>query len=243
MKVEDIKSINEKVSVLTCYDYSFAKTIDGAVDIILVGDSVGNVVYGLDSTREVTMDIMIQHVKAVRKGVSKSLLVADMPFGSDKDAVAAVDNASKLVEAGADAVKVEGKPDIVKELVSKGFAVMGHVGLLPQTAETMRKYGKDDKEAKEILQQAKDISDAGAFAIVIESVPGELAKLITSQVKVPTIGIGAGKDCSGQVLVLYDMIGLFENVPSFVKRYISLSTLVKDAAARYSKEVKEGKFP
>jgi 3-methyl-2-oxobutanoate hydroxymethyltransferase len=242
MKVEDIKKGKEKISVLTCYDYSFAKAIDGLVDIVLVGDSVANVVYGDENTREMIIYDMIRHTGAVAKGISKSLIVADMPFGSDtEDKV--IDNAKRLIRAGAHAVKVEGKPSIIKLLVENGIKVMGHVGLLPQTAEEMRKYGKDDKEAKEILQQAKDIEEAGAFALVIESVPDSLAGIITSQVKIPTIGIGAGKECDGQVLVLYDMLGLFDKVPGFAKKYVSLNNMIKDAVGRYSKEVKEGKFP
>lgn len=244
MKIEEIKSMKgrEKVSVLTCYDYSFATIIDGLVDVLLVGDSMGNVVYGYDSTREVIMYDMVKHIKAVSKGVSKSLIVGDMPFGSDKEEKA-VENAKRLIRAGADAVKVEGKPEIVKLLVSEGIPVMGHVGLLPQTAEKMRVYGKEDNEAKEILQQAKDIAEAGAFSIVLECVPESLAEIITKAVKVPTIGIGAGTSCDGQVLVLYDMLGLFDDVPGFVKKYVSLSSMVKDAVGRYSKEVKEGGFP
>jgi 3-methyl-2-oxobutanoate hydroxymethyltransferase len=234
----------EKVTVLTAYDYSTAKVIDEAgVDIILVGDSLGNVVLGYDTTKEVTMKDMIRHTSAVARGAKDCLIVADMPFESDKTMGLAVKNAKLLLKAGAHAVKVEGKPDIVNALVKEEILVMGHVGLLPQTAEEMKVQGKDEDSARQILNDAVALDDAGCFAIVLECVSSALARKITETVKVPTIGIGSGPYCDGQVLVSNDMLGLFDKIPKFVRKYADLSHEIKKAVQGYCKDVKDGNFP
>lgn len=234
----------QRISTLTCYDYSFARQLDGAVDIILVGDSLGNVVLGLDSTRGVTLEDMLRHTQAVSRGVSSSLIVSDLPYRSYNTTRQAVANAIKLVSAGAQAVKPEGRPEIVRALCKAGIPIMGHVGLLPQTASKWGVQGKDQKAADDIIALAKDITDAGAFSLVIECVPTGLAKDITQSVDIPTIGIGAGPHCDGQVLVLYDMLGLFGDfTPKFVHRYANLDQAVKSAVGDYTREVRSGSFP
>lgn len=234
----------QRVSTLTCYDYSFAKQLDGLVDVILVGDSLGNVVLGLDSTRGVSLDDMLRHTEAVSRGVSTSLVVSDLSYRSYNTARQAVANAKKLVGAGAQAVKPEGRPEIVRALCKAGIPVMGHVGLLPQTASKWGVQGKDKKTADDIIALAHEIADAGAFSLVIECVPAELAKDITQCIGIPTIGIGAGPHCDGQVLVLYDMLGLFGDfTPKFVQRYADLGQAVKSAVGDYTSEVRSGRFP
>jgi 3-methyl-2-oxobutanoate hydroxymethyltransferase len=234
----------EKISVLTCYDYSFARAFDGNVDIILVGDSLGNVVLGYDRTKNVTMEDMIRHVSAVARGAPNTFIVADLPyksFDNEKDAVA---NAKKLISAGADAVKPEGRPEIVKALTKNKINVMGHLGLLPQSAEKLGVVGRENEEAEKITREAAEIEKGGAFSIVLESIPSKLAGKITKKLKIPTIGIGAGKDCDGQVLVSYDMLGLFPDFkPKFVRKYLSLKEDIKKAVLQYSKDVKQGDFP
>jgi len=238
------KKGKENVTTLTCYDYSFAKQIDGLVDIILVGDSLGNVVLGLGSTRGVSLDDMLRHTEAVSRGVKESLLVSDLSYRSYKTCHQAVTNAKRLVTAGAQAVKPEGRPEIVRALSEAGIPVMGHVGLLPQTAKKLGVQGRDRSSAKAIVAQAKEIADAGAFSLVIECVPAQLAKHITETVDVPTIGIGAGPHCDGQVLVLYDMLGLFGDfTPRFVHRYGELGLAVRGAVTHYAKDVRSGRFP
>ena len=247
MHTGQIKSMKgqEAIVVLTCYDYSTAKLLEEAgIDIVLVGDSLGNVILGYESTREVTMEDMVRHTGAVRRGAVSTFIVTDMPYKSDETSEKALKNANLLTEAGADAVKVEGKPEICKFLVQNGIAVMGHVGLLPQTAENYKVKGKDIEEAKEIVKQALELNNAGCFAIVLESIPLDLAKRITEAVKVPTIGIGAGPYCDGQVLVINDMLGLFQDFkPKFVKKYANLADEIKKAVKQYKKEVKSGHFP
>lgn len=245
MDIDKIKSMKgaKKIVVLTAYDYNFSRLIDGTADMILVGDSMANVIYGAKTTREITMDVMLYHVKAVSRGASGSMIVADMPFGSYSDPENAVMNARKLMDAGAHAVKPEGKPNIVKALVSAHIPVMAHVGLLPQTAERFQKAGKEEEEALKILNMAIEMDEAGAFCIVVESVPEDLAGKITGSVGVPTIGIGAGKRCDGQVLVSYDMLGLHDDVPGFVRRYASLGEDIKAASRRFAEDVRAGNFP
>jgi 3-methyl-2-oxobutanoate hydroxymethyltransferase len=234
----------ERITVLTAYDYSTAKVIDeGGIDIILVGDSLGNVVLGFDSTKDVTMKDMIRHTSAVARGAKDCLIVADMPYESDKTRGLAVKNAKLLLKAGAHAVKVEGKPEIVDALVKEEILVMGHVGLLPQTAEEMKVQGKDEDSARQILKDAVALDNAGCFAIVLECVSYKLARKITETVKVPTIGIGSGPYCDGQVLVSNDMLGLFDKAPKFVRKYADLSSEIKKAVQGYCKDVKEGSFP
>jgi len=214
--VQELKEMKgkEKISVLTCYDYSFAKAIDGLVDIILVGDSVGNVVYGYTSTREVIMYDIVKHISAVRKGVSKSLIVGDMPFESyQRDIRDALKNAQRFIdEAGCNAVKLEWFercPEVARRIVEAGVPVMGHVGLTPQTAVELGGFkvqGRNKADAARILDQAKDLEAQGCFAVVLECIPEPLAKIITEALNIPTIGIGAGVHCDGQVLVLHDEV-------------------------------------
>jgi len=241
--VKEIKEMKEKVSVITCYDYSFAKAIDGQVDMILVGDSIGNVVLGYERTSKVEMEDMIRHLRAVRKGAPDTFIVCDLPHGSYEDENEAISNAKKLIQEGADAVKPEGKPNIVKALVDNNIEVMAHLGLLPQTAEKFSLVGKEEKEAEELFKEVRLVEEAGAFSVVLESVPGDLAEKITDEISIPTIGIGAGNKCSGQVLVLYDLLGLFPDfTPKFVRQYANLKEVVKKAVQNYSKDVKSGDF-
>ena len=234
----------EKITVLTAYGYSTSRVIDEAgVDIILVGDSLGNVVLGHDTTRKVTMEDMLRHTGAVARGAKNCLIVADMPFESDKTMGLAVKNAKLLLKAGAHAVKVEGKPEIVEALVKEDIIVMGHAGLLPQTAEDLKVQGKNEKDAKKILDEVIALEKAGCFSIVLECVSSRLAKTITETLKIPTIGIGSGPYCDGQVLVSNDMLGLFDNIPKFVRKYADLNSEIKKAVQVYCKDVKEGSFP
>jgi 3-methyl-2-oxobutanoate hydroxymethyltransferase len=242
-QIKDMKG-KEKISVLTCYDYSFAKAIDGNVDIILVGDSLGNVILGYNRTKNVKIEDMLRHVSAVRRGTPNTFVVADLPFGSYNNEKDAIKNANLLIKSGADAIKPEGKPEIVQFLVKSGIKVMGHLGLLPQTAEKLGIVGRDEKDAEIILEEAKKIESAGAFCLVIESIPLLLAKKITDSIKIPTIGIGAGNKCDGQVLVLYDMLGLYPDFePKFARKYLNLKEDIKNAVESYSKDVKSGNFP
>lgn len=244
--VDDIKAMKgkEKIAVLTCYDYSFAKAMDVNVDIILVGDSLGNVVLGYDRTKYVTMQDMSRHLQAVRRGAPDTFIVADLPYASYNNEKDAIKSSKKLIKAGADAVKPEGKPEIVKVLADDGVEVMGHLGLLPQSAEKYGVVGKDEEEAKRIIGEAKKIEEAGAFSLVLESIPSKLAEEITNNLKIPTIGIGAGNKCDGQVLVLYDMLGLFPDFePRFVRKYLNLKEDIRKAVQQYSKDIKEGRFP
>ncbi len=242
----------EKLTVLTAYDASMARLLESlGIDIILVGDSLGNVLLGYESTVPVTMDEMLHHAKAVRRGTS-AFVVGDMPFLSYQISVEdAVRNAGRFFkEAGCDAVKVEGGTEIcdaVRAIVGAGMAVMGHIGLTPQTAANLGGYrvqGKEAASARKLLADAKALETAGAFAIVMECIPDQLAKLITERVSIPTIGIGAGVHCDGQVLVTHDLLGIFEKfVPSFVKRYATLAPQIRDAIASYRDEVRAGTYP
>ena len=256
MTIEDIQSKKKqgcKITMLTAYDYPLASLIDqSGVDIILVGDSVANVVLGLDSTREVGMNEMIHHARAVRRAVKNALLVGDMPFEAlQKNPALAARDAQRFVdEAGCQAVKVEWFDrclEVTREIIKAGIPVIGHVGLTPQTAEQLgglKVQGKDDPSAKRILENARALEQAGCFSLVLECIPGSLAKIITGSLGIPTIGIGAGVDCDGQVLVTHDLLGLFERYqPKFVKQYASLNNLIREAIRQFSQEVKEGKFP
>ena len=254
--IQDIitmKKSGEKISMLTAYDASFAGLIDAAgIDMVLVGDSLGNVLLGYNSTVPVTMEEMLHHSKAASRGIKQSLLVGDMPFMSYQvSESAAIANAGRfLKEAGCDAVKLEGGTEVcetVKAIVKAGIPVMGHIGLTPQTASQLGGYkvqGKDADSAKRLLQSARDLEAAGAFSIVLECIPAQLSELITKTVAMPTIGIGAGKHCDGQVLVTHDMVGMFEKfIPSFVRQYANLAPQIKKAVAAYQEEVKNGIFP
>ena len=246
------KARGERIAVLTAYDATMAGLLDrGGVDALLVGDSLGMVVLGLDSTVAVTLDDMIHHTRAVVRGSSRALIIADMPFLSYQTSTAdAVRNAGRLIQEGAAAVKMEGgQPvlDAVERLVDVGIPVMGHLGLLPQSVNQIggyRKQATTPAEADRLISDARALERAGAFAIVLESIPADVAATVTKAVKVPTIGIGAGPDCDGQVLVSYDMLGLFDGfVPSFVKQYAKLADEVVGATRSYVDEVKQQQFP
>ena len=244
--VNDIirKKGNQKISVVTSYDYTMATLCD-QVDILLVGDSGGMVMLGYENTCPVTMDEMIMFTKAVSNGRQNSLIVADLPNKSYENEADAISNSERLINAGADAVKLEGRlPEIIKAIIKAGIPVMGHLGLLPQTATKYTVQGKTKEDAQVLLEDARALQQAGCFSIVFEMVTAETMKMITKTVSVPTIGIGCGKDCDGQVLVIHDMLGLFEKLqPKFVKRYLSLSGQIKKAISQYVKDVEDVAFP
>jgi 3-methyl-2-oxobutanoate hydroxymethyltransferase len=243
----------DKITCLTAYDCPTARLLDEAgVDIILVGDSVGMAVLGYDSTLPVTLEEMLHHVRAVRRGTRHALLVADMPYGSFHVSIEdSVRNAMRLVkEGGAEAVKVEGgerRLELIHRLVEAEIPVMGHVGLTPQSINAMGGFhvqGKSMDAARHVERDACTVEAAGAFAVVLESMPRELAAEITKQLRIPTIGIGAGPDCDGQVLVFHDLVGLTEGyTPKFVRRYADLAAEITRAVAEYCGDVRSGKFP
>lgn len=247
------KERGERLVCLTAYDYPTARLVDEAgIDVILVGDSLGNVVLGYGNTVPVTLEEMITHVKAVRRAVQRALLVADMPYGSfHTGADEAVKNALRLVkEGGAEAVKLEGghkRVHLVKRLVDEEIAVMGHIGLTPQSINKLGAYrvqGKTAAAARQLLDDAKAMEDAGAFALVLEVVPREIAKLITESISIPTIGIGAGVHCDIQVLVLHDMLGLsFGKQARFVRPYANMHAIITDAVSRFADDVRSGTYP
>jgi 3-methyl-2-oxobutanoate hydroxymethyltransferase len=247
------KQRGEKITMLTAYDATMARLFDRAgLDALLVGDSLGMVVMGNDTTLQVTLEAMIHHTRAVTRGAERSLVITDMPFLTFQVSVDdAVRNAGRLLqEGGASAVKLEGgRPvlDVVRRLVDVGIPVMGHLGVLPQSVHQMGGYaprGQQPTEAQTILEDAAALERAGAFAIVLERVPSDLARAITAQAKVPTIGIGAGPDCDGQILVSYDMLGLFDRfVPSFVKQYAHLGDAIVTATRAYIDDVRAGRYP
>jgi 3-methyl-2-oxobutanoate hydroxymethyltransferase len=249
----DKKRAGGKITMLTAYDASFAHLLDQAgVDILLVGDSLGMVVLGYDSTVPVTLAEMLHHARAVARGRNRSLLVGDMPFLTYQAGPAeAIANAGRfLKEADCDAVKMEGGVvivDIVRAVVRAGIPVMGHIGLTPQTAGQLggfRVQGRDAESAQKLLAAALALEEAGAFALVLECIPDQLAQEITARLTIPTIGIGAGPACDGQVLVTHDLLGMFEKfVPRFVKTYINLAPLMKEAVVSYIEEVQAGLFP
>lgn len=244
---------SEKIAAITCYDASFARLIDQtSIQLVLVGDSAANVIYGLDTTLPITINEMIMHTRAVAAGLSKALLVADMPFGSyQPSSEVAITNAGKLLQAGARAVKVEGGGEHIRSIISRmvevGIPVMGHLGLLPQSVHRVGGYklqGKKEPDAEVMLAEAKLLEEAGCFSIVLEKIPAGLAKTITSSVSVPTIGIGAGPDCDGQILVLYDLLGLDPSfAPRFVRRYAELAPTILEALKRYARDVADSSFP
>jgi 3-methyl-2-oxobutanoate hydroxymethyltransferase len=251
--IKDMKASGEKIAMITAYDYSFAKLVDETgVPLVLVGDSLGNVALGYESTIPVTMDDMIHHTKAVVRGTKQALVIGDMPFMTYHISVEqALSNAARFIqEGGAQAIKLEGGhvvADKVKRIVDCGIPVMGHIGLTPQSINQLGGYkaqGKTPESAQKLLQDAFALETAGAFAIVLESVPYALAKIITKKLAIPTIGIGAGPHCDGQVQVIHDMLGLFTDfVPKHVKQSAKLSQNIKDAVSQYMKEVKDGSFP
>jgi len=246
------RSKGARLAMLTAYDYPSARLVSEAgVDLILVGDSLGMVVLGYDSTVPVTMDDMVHHTKAARRGAPEAFLVADLPFLSYGAPQQALENAARLMkDAGADSVKLEGGEEvvpIVEALVRAGVPVLGHVGLTPQTASALGGYklqGKDIDTARRVSDGAAALERAGCWGVVLELVPAPLARLITGRIGIPTIGIGAGPDCDGQVLVFHDLVGLFTGfTPTFVKRYTEAGTAIKEAVARYADEVRSGAFP
>lgn len=240
------KKGKEKIIVLTAYDYQMAKILDEVgIDMILVGDSLGMVVQGYPDTKNVTMRDMLYHTRAVARGAKKTPIIGDMPINSYRTVKQALKNAKLFIESGAHGVKIEGnKPKIVRALIEAGVPVMGHLGLLPQTAESYRVRGKDPKEARKILKDAQQLDKLGVFSIVLECIPESLAKEITESITAPTIGIGAGKYCDGQVLVINDMLGFDESFkPKYLKRYANLNRIIKEAVQKFKEEVYTGKYP
>jgi len=253
--VKDILALKNKrkITMLTAYDYPLASLMDRVgIDMILVGDSVANVVLGLDSTTKVGMAEMIHHAKAVTRAVKYSLVIGDMPYESYQvNPEDSVKNAHRFIdEAKCDAVKLEWFDrclEVTKKVIKAGIPVMGHIGLTPQTADKLGGFkvqGKDAEAAKRLIEQAQALQKLGCFSIVLECVPDKIAQIITQKLRIPTIGIGAGPDCDGQVLVTHDLLGLFERfTPKFVKKYINLSPLIERAIEEYKNEVIQGKFP
>ncbi len=251
--VQAMKNEGKKISMLTAYDYPLALLEDRAgIDIILVGDSVGMTVLGYENTIPVTMEEMIHHTKAVTRGAKYALIIGDMPFmsynTSEREAIL---NAGRFMkEGGADAVKLEGGAsvkEIVRTIVKAGIPVMGHIGLTPQTISMLGGFkvqGKDAQAAQKIIDDALLLEDAGAFSVLLEAVPAPIAKRVTERLKVPTIGIGAGVHCDGQVLVVHDLLGLFDRfTPKFAKRYVNLSEMILKAFDAYREDVLKGSFP
>lgn len=246
------KAAGKKISVVTAYDYSLATLCDRAgVDVLLVGDSVGMVVLGFENTIPVTMTHMQIFAEAVSRAREQALVVADLPFMSYQAKISdAVKNSGKLIKSGADAVKLEGGVEIadtVRALVEKGIPVMGHIGLQPQTTMLSQGYrvqGRTAESAEKLIESAKALEEAGVFSIALEMVTAEVAKIISESISVPTIGIGSGKYCDGQVLVLHDMLGMYDKLrPKFVKRYLSLSRDITKAIVQYKRDIETGRFP
>lgn len=252
-EIKGMKKNRQKISMLTAYDCTFAKMLDQAgIDIVLVGDSLGMVIQGRKNTLQVDLNDMIYHSRNVSRGVQRAHLVCDMPFmsyqGSEDEAVK---NCGKVIKQGkAESVKLEGGEEIaplIQRLVKAGIPVMGHIGLQPMHVHQMGGYkvqGKDSKSAQQILKSAKAIEKAGAYAIVLEGVPAVLAKKISRSLKIPTIGIGSGPDCDGQVLVIYDLLGMFQDFrPRFVRLYADLFKTITQSVKNYISDVKSGNFP
>jgi len=253
LDLQEKKQKGEKIVMLTAYDEPMARMIDEAgIDIVLVGDSVGMVILGYSSTVSVTIEEMIHHTKAVRRGIKRAFLIGDLPFMSYQASTEeAIRNAGRFMkEAGCDAVKLEGgeeMADKVESIVRVGIPVLGHIGLTPQTISKLSGYrvqGRNFASAKKLLRDAATLEEAGAFGIVLECIPHQLAKIITERTSFITIGIGAGPCCDGQVLVIHDLLGLFEKfVPKFVKVYVHLAPQIKEAITQFKQEVKSGIFP
>ena len=252
-EIAEMQVRGEKIPMVTAYDYTSARLADQAeIPLLLVGDSLGMVVLGYDSTIPVTMEDMLHHVKAVARGSQRAMVVVDLPFMSYQlDPSQALANAARLVqEGGAQAVKLEGGEKIartVARIVDAGIPVMGHIGLTPQSVHALGGYrvqGRKQHEAAQLLKDAQALEEAGAFAVVLELIPAPLARLISERLSIPTIGIGAGDQCDGQVQVLHDILGLYTDfVPKHTKRYAFLAGTIQDALAQYVREVKEGSFP
>jgi 3-methyl-2-oxobutanoate hydroxymethyltransferase len=253
LQIKDMKEKGKRIPMLTAYDYATAKLIDGAgIPLILVGDSLGMVVLGYESTIPVTMDEMLHHTKAVVRGTEQALIIGDMPFMTYHASIGeALHNAARFIqEGGAQAVKLEGgevMAETVRRIVNCGIPVMGHIGLTPQSVHQLGGFkvqGKTQEAAMRLVKDACALEEAGAFGIVLETIPTPLAKLITKKVKIPTIGIGAGPFCDGQVQVVSDLLGLFTDfVPKHAKQYAKLSDIIKQAVGDYINEVQAGTFP
>ena len=252
MRIKKIQNILKKknkkpIVCLTAYSKNIAEILDNYCDIILVGDSLGSVLYGMNSTKRVSLDMMINHSISVKKGVKKSLLVVDMPYGTYRNKKIALNNARKILnKTKCDAVKLEGGKsiiNIVKYLTSHKISVMGHIGLLPQTSINFKLRGKKLYQQRNIFEDAVALSNSGVFAIVIECVVESLAKKITNSIPIPTIGIGASKHCDGQVLVIDDMLGLNNFHPKFVKQYANVKKIMENCVKNYCKDVKRRRFP
>jgi 3-methyl-2-oxobutanoate hydroxymethyltransferase len=253
LHLKEKKQRGEKIVVLTAYDATMARLLDLAgIDVLLVGDSLGMVLLGYSTTLPVTLDAMVHHTAAVSRGTQRALIVADMPFLSYQISVSeAIRNAGRLIqEGGANAVKIEGGRPVVEtaaRLVDAGIPVMGHLGLTPQAVNRLggfRRQAKSKDDAQSLTEDAKALQDAGVFSIVLESIPAELAGAVSAQLNVPSIGIGAGPHCDGQVLVSYDILGLTGySAPSFAKRYAQLGDAISEAAKTYAQEVRDGRFP
>lgn len=251
--LQEMKEKGEKIAMLTAYDYSFAKLLDNAnIDILLVGDSASNVMAGHETTLPITLDEMIYHAKSVVKGVKRALVVIDLPFGSYQgNSRKALDSAIRIMkESGAHAVKLEGGEEIedsIKRIIDSGVPVMGHLGLTPQSIYKFGTYSvraKDKEEAKKLKKDIIKLEKAGCFAVVLEKIPAELAKELTESVKIPVIGIGAGSQVDGQVLVMHDMLGMNNEFnPRFLRRYANLSKTIHDSATNYINDVKSRQFP
>ncbi|MCC8141365.1 MAG: 3-methyl-2-oxobutanoate hydroxymethyltransferase [Lachnospiraceae bacterium] len=251
--LKKMKEEQTKITMLTCYDYSTAKLMDEAgIEILLIGDSLGNTILGYEDTLPVTMEDMIHHTAAVSRGAKNALIIADMPFMSYQTSVYdAVKNAGRLIKEGrANVVKLEGGARVceqIEAITKADIPVCAHIGLTPQSVNAfggMRVQGKSEEAARELLEDAKRVESAGASLLVLEGIPAKLAALITESVSIPTIGIGAGANCDGQVLVYQDMLGMFHDfVPKFVKQFANVGDVMTQAFADYMKEVKEGTFP
>ena len=252
-QIKEMKQKGEKITMLTAYDYTIAKIIDEAgVPLILVGDSLGMVVLGYESTIPVSMDEMLHHTKAVARGTKQAMVIGDMPFMTYHISVSdALRNAARFIqEGGAQAIKLEGGVAVaekVRSIVNCGIPVMGHIGLTPQSIHQLSGYkvqGKTPETARKLVEDARALEEAGAFAIILEVVPAPLATLITQRVTIPTIGIGAGAGCDGQVQVISDVLGLFTDfVPKHAKQYARLGDVIRTAVTEYDNEVKDGSFP
>lgn len=251
--IQDMKRNGERIPMITAYDYPTAKLVDEVgIPMILVGDSLGMAVLGYDSTLPVTMEDMLHHIKAVARGAKHALIIGDMPFMSyQTDSATAIRNAGRLLqEGGAQTVKLEGGEAVaetVQRIVACGIPVMGHIGLTPQSVNQLGGYkvqGKTPKAAAQLLRDAQALEEAGAFAVVLETVPASLGRLISQRLSIPTIGIGAGVHCDGQVQVVHDMLGLFTSfLPKHAKRYAFLADATKVALSEYAREIREGIFP
>ena len=234
-----------RITMITVYDYPTACIFDTCgFNYFLVGDSVGMVELGMPDTKTVTMDMLVHHLKAVKRGTKQTHIIADMPINTYADEDTALKNSSFFIEAGADSVKLEGPCyEVVSHLISKNIEVLGHIGLTPQTAANFKIIGTTSDEVKRLQKEAQGLEEAGCYALILEHMPASAAKDITDCVSIPTIGIGAGPYTSGQVLVSSDLLGLYEKVPPFAKKYADLRNVMADAAKKYIQEVEEGLFP